>query len=395
MTRIAALVSGGVDSSVVVHRLKEMGYEPDIFYIRIGMEQEDGFIDCPSEEDIEITTCIARKYGCRLEIVPLHREYWDNVVRYTIDTVKRGLTPNPDMMCNKLIKFGAFEEKYGKDYDKIATGHYARTSVFNKADVALMRSCYESNRPCSVEPQAQDLVEPLQDNQTVFLATALDPVKDQTDFLGQISYAQLSKLVFPVGGLMKRQVRAIAEESRLPSATRKDSQGICFLGKIDYNDFIKRYLGIKIGPIIEKESGKRLGYHHGFWFHTIGQRKGLGLSGGPWYVIEKDIAQNILYVSKGFQTPAQYGKTIRLSGFRFMGDALFEPPLCEGLPQNAIRVSFKIRHTPEFTQGLLYQTPDGLWVVESDEPVQGIAAGQFGVLYTPDNRICLGSGVIF
>lgn len=395
MTRIAALVSGGVDSSVVVHRLKEMGYEPDIFYIRIGMEQEDGFIDCPSEEDIEITTCIARKYGCRLEIVPLHREYWDNVVRYTIDTVKRGLTPNPDMMCNKLIKFGAFEEKYGKDYDKIATGHYARTSVFNKADVALMRSCYENNRPCSIEPQLQDLVEPLQDNQTVFLATALDPVKDQTDFLGQISYAQLSKLVFPVGGLMKRQVRAIAEEYRLPSATRKDSQGICFLGKIDYNDFIKRYLGIKIGPIIEKESGKRLGYHHGFWFHTIGQRKGLGLSGGPWYVIEKDIAQNILYVSKGFQTPAQYGKTIRLSGFRFMGDALFEPPLCESLPQNAIRVSFKIRHTPEFTQGLLYQTPDGLWVVESDEPVQGIAAGQFGVLYTPDNRICLGSGVIF
>lgn len=395
MTRIAALVSGGVDSSVVVHRLKEMGYEPDIFYIRIGMEQEDGFIDCPSEEDIEITTCIARKYGCRLEIVPLHREYWDNVVRYTIDTVKRGLTPNPDMMCNKLIKFGAFEEKYGKDYDKIATGHYARTSVFNKADVALMRSCYENNRPCSVEPQAQDLVEPLPDHQTVFLAAALDPVKDQTDFLGQISYAQLSKLVFPVGGLMKRQVRAIAEQAKLPSATRKDSQGICFLGKIDYNDFIKRYLGIKIGPIIEKETGKRLGYHHGFWFHTIGQRKGLGLSGGPWYVIEKDIAQNILYVSKGFQTPAQYGKTIRLSGFRFMGDALFEPPLCESLPQNAIRVSFKIRHTPEFTQGLLYQTPDGLWMVESDEPVQGIAAGQFGVLYTPDNRICLGSGVIF
>lgn len=380
---------------MVVHRLKEMGYEPDIFYIRIGMEQEDGFIDCPSEEDIEITTCIARKYGCRFEIVPLHREYWDNVVRYTIDTVKRGLTPNPDMMCNKLIKFGAFEEKYGKDYDKIATGHYARTSVFNKADVALMRSCYENNRPCSVEPQAQDLVEPLRDNQTVFLATAMDPVKDQTDFLGQISYAQLSKLVFPVGGLMKQQVRAIAEQAKLPSATRKDSQGICFLGKIDYNDFIKRYLGIKIGPIIEKETGKRLGYHHGFWFHTIGQRKGLGLSGGPWYVIEKDIAQNILYVSKGFQTPAQYGKTIRLSGFRFMGDALFEPPLSESLPQNAIRVSFKIRHTPEFTQGLLYQTPDGLWVVKSDEPVQGIAAGQFGVLYTPDNRICLGSGVIF
>lgn len=395
MTRIAALVSGGVDSSVTVHRLKETGYDPDIFYIRIGMEQEDGFIDCPSEEDIEITTCIAKKYGCRLEIVPLHREYWDNVVKYTIDTVKRGLTPNPDMMCNKLIKFGAFDEKYGKDFDKIATGHYATTSLFDKADIPAMRNCLQNNLPCPVRPMEKDRIEALQDNQTVFLSTAKDPVKDQTDFLGQISHAQLSKLVFPIGNLMKSEVRAMAEAAKLPSATRKDSQGICFLGKIDYNDFIRRYLGIKIGPIIEKETGKRLGYHHGFWFHTIGQRKGLGLSGGPWYVIEKDIAQNILYVSKGFQTPAQYGKTIRLSGFRFMGEPLFEPPLAEHLPDHAVNVSFKIRHTPEFTSGKSYRNPDGLWVIEAEEAVQGIAPGQFGVVYTPDNRICLGSGVIF
>ena len=119
---IAALVSGGVDSSVVVHQLKEAGYDPTIFYIRIGMEDKDGYIDCPAEEDIEITSYIARKYGCRMEVVSLHDEYWDKVVSYTIDSVKRGLTPNPDMMCNKFIKFGCFEEKWGKDFDKIATG---------------------------------------------------------------------------------------------------------------------------------------------------------------------------------------------------------------------------------------------------------------------------------
>ena len=120
---IAALVSGGVDSSVTVYQLKEQGFDPIIFYIKIGMEDEHGYIDCPSEEDIEITTYIARKYGCRFEIVSLHKEYWDNVVDYTIQSVKRGRTPNPDMMCNKMIKFGSFEEKYGKVFDKISTGH--------------------------------------------------------------------------------------------------------------------------------------------------------------------------------------------------------------------------------------------------------------------------------
>ena len=239
---IAALVSGGVDSSVVVHQLKEAGYEPTIFYIRIGMEDKDGYIDCPAEEDIEITTYIAKKYGCRFEIVSLHDEYWDRVVSYTIDSVKRGLTPNPDMMCNKFIKFGCFEDKWGKDFDKIATGHYATTTEIDGK---------------------------------VWLSTAKDPVKDQTDFLGQITRLQIQKLMFPIGHLMKSEVRAIAEEQRLSSAKRKDSQGICFLGKINYNEFIDRYLGKRPGKIVELETGKILGKHNGYWFHTIGQRKGM------------------------------------------------------------------------------------------------------------------------
>jgi tRNA-specific 2-thiouridylase len=252
---IAALISGGVDSSVVVHLLKNQGITPTLFYIKIGQD-DDELLHCSSEEDIEMGSLIAHKYGCKLEIVDLHKDYWETVVAYTIDKVKKGLTPNPDVMCNKLIKFGVFEQRYGKDFDKTATGHYATT----------------------VEKDGK-----------IFLGTAKDPFKDQTDFLAQIDYLQVSKLMFPIGNLMKSEVRKIAQKAELPSAKRPDSQGICFLGKVNYNDFIRRYLGEKHGPIVELETGKILGTHNGYWFHTVGQRKGLGLSGGPWYVIKIDI----------------------------------------------------------------------------------------------------------
>ena len=351
---IAALVSGGVDSSVVVHQLKEMGHDPTIYYIKIGMEDKDGYIDCPSEEDIEIVTYIAKKYGCRFEIVSLHEEYWGSVVKYTIDSVKRGLTPNPDMMCNKLIKFGVFEHKWGHNFDKIATGHYATTT---------------------------------QQDGLAWLSTAKDPIKDQTYFLGQINYLQASKLMFPIGNLMKYEVRNIALKQNLPSAKRRDSQGICFLGKVNYNEFIERYLGRKEGLIVELETGNILGKHQGYWFHTIGQRKGLGLSGGPWFVIKKDINRNIIYVSKGYDTKHQYGDIINLKGFEFITKDIWGDFVDEK------EITFKIRHTPEFTKGYITKTGD-MYTIQSQEPVQGIAAGQFGVIYDSDGKLCLGSGMI-
>ncbi|MDR3268651.1 MAG: tRNA 2-thiouridine(34) synthase MnmA [Tannerella sp.] len=351
---IAALVSGGVDSSVVVHRLKEAGHDPVIFYIRIGMEAKDGYVDCPSEEDIEMTSLIARKYGCRFEIVSLHEEYWEKVVSYTIDSVKRGLTPNPDMMCNKYIKFGCFEDRWGRDFDRIATGHYATTTEIDGK---------------------------------VWLSTARDALKDQTDFLGQITHLQIAKLMFPIGHLLKSEVRAIAAAQNLPSAQRKDSQGICFLGKINYNHFIERYLGRLPGKIVEWETDRVLGQHNGYWFHTIGQRKGLGLSGGPWFVIRKDSRQNIIYVSNGYDPVMQYGRTVAMQGFHF----ITEDPW--GQFADAKEITFKIRHTPEFTSGTIRRTGD-LYCIESCDDLQGIAPGQFAVVYDRESHLCLGSGMI-
>ena len=350
--KIAALISGGVDSSVVVHLLKEAGHDPALFYIRIGSD-EDNATGCTSEEDIELSRLVARKYGCSFEIVDLHREYWDGVVAYTLDKVRRGLTPNPDVMCNKLVKFGCFEEKVGKEFEKTATGHYATTTALDGL---------------------------------TWLSTAKDPVKDQTDFLAQIDYGQLSKLVFPVGHLMKSEVRALAQTNGLATARRKDSQGICFLGKIDYNDFLRRYLGEQEGEVIEYGTGRKIGRHKGFWFHTIGQRHGLGFGGGPWYVVAKDPEQNLIYVSKGFDTADQYGDRFCMKDFHF----LTKNPWKDGEP---VPVTFKIRHTPEFIPGEL-RLENGKYQVRSSRKIQGIAPGQFGVVYDAQHRLCIGSGEI-
>lgn len=347
---IAALLSGGVDSSVVVHLLCEQGYKPALFYIKIGMDGAD-YMDCSSEEDLEMAILISRKYGLPLEVIDLHREYWDNVAAYAIEKIKKGLTPNPDVMCNKLIKFGCFEQRVGRDFDFTATGHYATTIV--------------------------------RDDKT-WLATAKDPVKDQTDFLAQIDYLQVSKLMFPIGGLMKQEVRDIALKAGLPSARRKDSQGICFLGKIDYNDFVRRFLGERDGAIIELETGKRIGTHHGYWFHTIGQRKGLGLSGGPWFVIKKDIQENIIYVSRGYEVATQYGYEFSMNDFHFITDNPWKN-------EKEVDITFKIRHTPEFLKGKLIPENNGFRLISS-EKLQGIAAGQFGVVYDAEAKICMGSG---
>ena len=174
---------------------------------------------------------------------------------------------------------------------------------------------------------------------------------------------------------------------QLPSAKRHDSQGICFLGKVNYNDFIRRYLGVKQGPIVELETGRILGHHNGYWFHTVGQRKGLGLSGGPWYVIRKDVESNIVWASKGFEVQSQYGYEFAMNDFHFITENPWENA------EESVDITFKIRHTPEFTKGKIIKTATGYRIVSEDK-LQGIAAGQFGVVYDKASGICIGSGEI-
>jgi hypothetical protein len=193
-------------------------------------------------------------------------------------------------MCNRLIKFGAFDEKRGHNYDLIATGHYAQTEICPSPSEGGVK----------------------------WLCTSPDPVKDQTDFLAQIHDWQLRKALFPIGHYMKDEVRQIAEREHLVNARRKDSQGICFLGKINYNDYIRRYLGELPGDVIELETGKLIGRHKGLWFHTIGQRKGLGFGGGPWFVVKKDVQLNILYVSHGYDPATAYSQHFKVRDIHWL-----------------------------------------------------------------------------
>ncbi len=351
--KIAVLISGGVDSAVVVHRLVEQGHTLHLFYIRIGMR--DGRGDCSSDDDITMCNMIAKRYGLPLEVVDLQEEYWDHVMAYALETVKAGLTPNPDIMCNRMIKFGYFEQRWGHEFEMTATGHYATTTMIDGVK---------------------------------YLSTAVDAVKDQTDFLARITGEQLSHLMFPIGELPKSEVRRIAAEAHLPNATRRDSQGICFLGQIDYNDFLRRELGERRGPIIEIETGRKIGEHKGYWFHTIGQRKGLGLSGGPWYVVKKNVASNAVYVTGGYGAKRQYGKDIVLREMHVISRAPWQES------DGQVEVTFKNRHMPAFIPGTLRRGTDDTWLLHSVEPVQGIAPGQFAVLYDREHRLCYGSGVI-
>jgi len=351
MSRIAVLTSGGVDSSVTLMRLvEEGGHDLTAFYLKIWLEDEMAFLgSCPWEEDLKIVHEVCAAAGVPLEVVSLQREYLDTVVAYALDELEVGYTPSPDVMCNRMIKFGAFVDRVGDRFDLIASGHHAR-ATFRGGLARLMRGA--------------------------------DPKKDQTYFLCQLRQEQLARCLFPIGHLTKAGVRAEARRLSLVNADRPDSQGICFLGRIPFNDFVRHHLGERPGTICEADSGRILGHHRGTWFHTIGQRRGLGLSGGPWYVISKDIEENVVSVVHADSLAGHVRSSFTISNPHWIA----EPP-------TRFDLQVRIRHGERIDPCTISQHPNGSLTVELDTTADsGIAPGQFAALY--DGEECLGGGVM-
>ncbi len=355
--KTALLLSGGVDSSVALALLKSQGRDVTAFYLKIWLEDETSYLgSCPWEEDLSYARAVCEQLKVPLEILPLQREYHDRVVSYVIEELRRGATPSPDLFCNRLIKFGAFAEKVGSEWEKIASGHYARIETMGEQKV-LVRSP--------------------------------DPVKDQTYFLSRMTPNQLERAEFPLGPMKKSDVRKYAENIQLPNRNRPDSQGICFLGKIPYRDFVRHYLGENPGPIRDAGSGELLGKHKGLWFYTLGQRSGLGLSGGPWYVSGKDLLGNTLILAHADALDPARKSRLVVNDLQWLAD---EPP------RHFLDLHVKVRHGPQLIAAKFEWLSRERFGIESRASVDlavsdlGLAPGQFTVFY--DGEICMGSGRI-
>ncbi|HJZ23026.1 MAG TPA: tRNA 2-thiouridine(34) synthase MnmA [Candidatus Babeliales bacterium] len=347
--KIAVLVSGGVDSSVALALLKSQGHDVTAFYLKIWLEDELAYLgECPWQEDLNYVTSVCTQLNVPIEIVNFQREYADRIISYTIEEIKAGRTPNPDMLCNNRIKFGAFLDLIDSSYEKVATGHYAQ-----------------------LEEKSGNF----------YLKTSPDEIKDQTYFLAHLSQKHLKRALFPIGHLIKDQVREFARQFDLPTQNRKDSQGLCFLGKIKFSDFVKHHIGDRVGPLIEYETGKVLGEHKGFWYYTIGQRKGSGLSGGPWYVVAKDSEQNIIFVSRDYYTQEKSRNTFQVGSLNWIVSKPESEEVSVKMRHGALQYKAKI---------LIYDSHEASVILESRD--QGIASGQFAVFY--DGNYCLGTGVI-
>ncbi|MBI4122760.1 MAG: tRNA 2-thiouridine(34) synthase MnmA [Parcubacteria group bacterium] len=341
-SKIIVAMSGGVDSSVAAALLKKAGFEVVGIFMKCWSAELSPA--CTSKEDERMARLAASHLNIPFYAVNFIDEYKKRVVDYLLEGYRKGITPNPDAMCNKEIKFGLFFEKaiqLGAAY--VATGHYAR----------------------------------LKDGK---LREAVDENKDQSYFLSFIKPEVLSKVLFPIGEHTKPQVRELARRFGLPNAERKDSQGICFVGKVDVVDFLKHYLPVKPGKIIDVQ-GTVLGTHEGAQYYTIGQRKGIGLGGGPYYVVQKDIDRNILVVSKNEE--GLYQKELILRDINWLsGDTR----------KNLISVDARIRYRQHLAPATLSKIGDA-YKLTFQTPQRAITPGQVAALYQ-DTQLIAGGVIV-
>ena len=355
-TRIVVGMSGGVDSSVTALLLKQQGYDVIGIFMK-NWDDTDEFGVCTAEQDAEDVRRVCEQIDIPYYTVNFEKEYFDKVFAYFLEEYKRGRTPNPDVMCNREIKFGEFLQKaldLGADY--VATGHYAR--VVNDADgYKLLRG--------------------------------IDRNKDQTYFLNALSQEQLSKAMFPIGHLPKPEVRRIAEEAGLYTAKKKDSTGVCFIGERNFREFLSQYLPAKSGDMIDIVTGEVKGRHDGLMYYTLGQRQGLGIGGSgngePWFVAEKDLEHNILYVVQGDKHPSLYSTELTASSINWIAGQ-------DKLPQEPFKCSAKFRYRQPDQGVTLTAREDGTINVAFDVPQKAITPGQAVVFYLGEQ--CLGGGTI-
>ncbi len=348
-------MSGGVDSSVAALLLKEQGYNVIGLYM-LNWEENDENGCCTAEEDYADVRRVANLLDIPYYTVNFAKEYMDRVFSYFLAEYKAGRTPNPDVLCNREIKFGPFlkeAKKLGADY--IATGHYCKIS---------------------------------HENGVHYLQKAKDQNKDQTYFLNQLSQAQLSDVLFPLQDMEKPEIRKIALDRGLATAKKKDSTGICFIGERNFRKFLSEYLPAQKGKILDL-SGKQVGEHLGLMYYTLGQRRGLDLGGikgeeegGRWFVVKKDLVNNILYVSHGDEAPL-YSKSCEVSGFNWI-------PFAPQQKEFDCMAKFRYRQPDQPVHVCIKQ--DGGLHIEFAEKQRAVTEGQYAVLYDGEN--CLGGGVI-
>ncbi|PWB38233.1 MAG: tRNA 2-thiouridine(34) synthase MnmA [Parcubacteria group bacterium] len=337
--KILVALSGGVDSAVTLFLLKKQGYLVEAAYMKNFSERINIKGSCPWREDREEAYRVATKLNVPMHTFDFQKEYHDRIVDYIFETYRLGQTPNPDVLCNNEIKFKLFLEKAHKmGFDKIATGHYAQVKR-NKKYYHLIRG--------------------------------KDSTKDQSYFLAGLEQWQLARALFPVGGLLKSEVRKIARRAHLPNAQRPDSQGICFIGKIKLADFLAQKIKPKKGDIVDIK-GRKLGEHRGVWFYTIGQRHGLNIGGsGPWYVAKKDIRKNRLVVAK-ITDPELYVNAVKVSGWHWVAESYKLP----------LKTSAQIRYRQEPQKCVVYKNK-----VDFVAPQKGVASGQTIALYKKNKLI--------